>query len=81
MCYGLLYNKAVFEACGIDGSTLKSYDDIDAAFGKVQDAIDAGELADQFPDLEAVVSLPAAESCTCKSWCKSGNSGRVWNCI
>ena len=29
---------------------LKSYDDIDAAFGKVQDAIDAGELADQFPD-------------------------------
>lgn len=62
VCYGLLYNKAVFEACGIDGSTLKSYDDIDAAFGKVQDAIDAGELADQFPDLEAVVSLPAAES-------------------
>lgn len=46
VCYGLLYNKAVFEACGIDGSTLKSYDDIDAAFGKVQDAIDAGELAD-----------------------------------
>lgn len=41
VCYGLLYNKAVFEACGIDGSTLKSYDDIDAAFGKVQDAIDA----------------------------------------
>lgn len=35
VCYGLLYNKAVFEACGIDGSTLKSYDDIDAAFGKV----------------------------------------------
>lgn len=62
VCYGLLYNKAVFEACGIDGSTLKSYDDIDTAFGKVQDAIDAGELADQFPDLEAVVSLPAAES-------------------
>lgn len=62
VCYGMLYNKAVFEACGIDGSTLKSYDDIDAAFGKVQDAIDAGELADQFPDLEAVVSLPAAES-------------------
>ncbi|MDD5803278.1 ABC transporter substrate-binding protein [Blautia sp. HCP3S3_H10_1] len=62
VCYGLLYNKAVFDACGIDGSTLKSYDDIDAAFGKVQDAIDAGDLADEFPDLEAVVSLPAAET-------------------
>ncbi len=74
--------KLFFEACGIDGSTLKSYDDIDAAFGKVQDAIDAGELADQFPDLEAVVFTSGGRIMgTCKSWCKSGNSGRVWNCI
>ena len=62
VCYGLLYNKAVFEACGIDGSTLRSYDDIDAAFAKVQNAIDNGDLSDQFPDLEAVVSFPAAET-------------------
>lgn len=59
--YGMLYNKAIFEACGIDGSTLKSYDDIDAAFAKVQAAIDNGELAEEFPLLEAVVALPAAE--------------------
>ena len=51
VCYGLLYNKAVFEACGIDGSTLKSYDDIDAAFGKVQDAIDAGEITNAKVDI------------------------------
>ena len=35
VCYGLLYNKAVFEACGIDGSTLKSYDDIDDEIMKI----------------------------------------------
>lgn len=62
VCYGLLYNKEIFEACGIDASTLTSYDAMDEAFGKVQEAIDSGELADQFPDLEAVVSLPAAEA-------------------
>ena len=61
VCYGMLYNKAIFEACGIDGSTLNSYEAIDNAFATVKAAIDSGELADQFPNLEGVVSLPGAE--------------------
>lgn len=61
VCYGMLYNKAVFEACGIDGSTLNSYEAIDAAFATVKEAIESGELAEQFPNLEAVVSVPGAE--------------------
>lgn len=61
VCYGMLYNKEIFEACGIDGSTLNSYEAIDAAFAKIKEAIDSGELADQFPNLEGVVSLPGAE--------------------
>ncbi|MCE5188747.1 MAG: ABC transporter substrate-binding protein [Eubacteriales bacterium] len=61
VCYGLLYNKGIFTACGIDGETLRTYDAIDAAFATVQEAIDSGKLKDQYPDLETVVSLPAAE--------------------
>lgn len=61
VCYGMLYNKAIFEACGIDGSTLNSYEAIDAAFATVKEAIESGELAEQFPNLEGVVSLPGAE--------------------
>lgn len=59
--YGLLYNKGIFEACGIDGDTLRTYDDIDAAFATVQEAINNGDIKEQYPDLEAVVSLPAKE--------------------
>ena len=61
VCYGMLYNKAIFEACGIDGSTLNTYEAIDSAFATVKAAIESGELADQFPNLEGVVSLPGAE--------------------
>lgn len=61
VCYGLLYNKAVFETCGIDAATITSYDAMDEAFGKIQTAIESGELSEDFPDLEAVVSLPGAE--------------------
>lgn len=61
VCYGMLYNRAIFEACGIDGATLDSYDKIDAAFATVKEAIESGALAGQFPNLEGVVSVPGAE--------------------
>lgn len=54
---GLIANKAMFEAAGIDISTLDSYDKIDEAFAKLQTAIDNGDLKDQFPNLENVVSV------------------------
>lgn len=60
--YGLLYNKKIFEAAGIDASTLTSYDTIDAAFAELQQKIEAGELSEEFPVLEAVCELPAKET-------------------
>lgn len=60
--YGLLYNKKIFKACGIDGDKLRTYDDIEAAFAKIKDAIKNGDLAEEFPLLEEVVTLPAAET-------------------
>lgn len=60
--YGLIYNKKIFEAAGINSSTLTSYDAIDQAFADLQSQIDSGALADQFPVLEAVEEYAAKES-------------------
>lgn len=54
---GLIVNKAMFEAAGVDVSTLDSYDKIDEAFATLQDAIAAGDLKDSFPNLENVTSV------------------------
>lgn len=59
--FGLVYNKAIFEAAEIDTATLNSYDAIDSAFATLQAKIDAGELKEQFPDLKAVVAVQGAE--------------------
>jgi raffinose/stachyose/melibiose transport system substrate-binding protein len=60
--YGLAYNKAIFEAAGIDASTITSYDAMESAFATLKEKIDAGDLADEFPLLEAVVSYAAKET-------------------
>lgn len=54
---GLVANKAMFEAAGIDVSTLDSYDKINDAFDKLQKAIDKGDLKKDFPNLENVVAV------------------------
>ncbi|MBQ1688888.1 MAG: carbohydrate ABC transporter substrate-binding protein [Lachnospiraceae bacterium] len=54
---GLIVNKAMFEAAGIDISTLDSYDKIEAAFKQLQKAIDAGDLKKDFPNLQNVTSV------------------------
>lgn len=60
--YGLLYNKRIFDAAGIDVSALTSYDAIDTAFSDLKGKIENGELSEQFPLLEAVCELPAKET-------------------
>ncbi|NLK96522.1 MAG: carbohydrate ABC transporter substrate-binding protein [Epulopiscium sp.] len=60
--YGLAYNREIFEAAGIDCSTLTSYDAIDKAFATLQQKIDNGELKDKYPQLEAVVEYAAKEA-------------------
>ncbi len=59
--FGLIYNKAIFEAAGIDASTLTSYDAIDSAFATLQAKIDDGELKDKFTDLKNVTAVQGAE--------------------
>jgi raffinose/stachyose/melibiose transport system substrate-binding protein len=59
--YGFVYNKEIFDAAGIDASQLKTFDEIDKAFGELQEKIDSGELKEQFPALEAVIEYPAKE--------------------
>lgn len=60
--YGLIYNKKIFEAAGIDASSLTTYDAIDKAFADLQKQIDEGKLAEEFPVLEAVEEYPAKEN-------------------
>ena len=49
--------KKIFEAAGIDGESLKTYEEIDTAFSKLKTMIDNGDLKDEFPDLEAVMDF------------------------
>ncbi len=60
--YGMIYNKKIFEACGINGEDLDTFEKIEEAFATIQNKIDAGELKDQFPLLEAVVEYAAKET-------------------
>lgn len=54
---GLVANKAMFEAAGIDVSTIDSKVKLEEAFKTLQTAIDNGDLKEQFPDLEAVTAV------------------------
>ncbi len=60
--YGIAYNKAIFDAAGIDTSELVTYEAIDQAFADLQNMIDEGKLTDEFPLLEAVEEYAAKES-------------------
>jgi raffinose/stachyose/melibiose transport system substrate-binding protein len=60
--YGVVYNKAIFEAAGVDPSTVKDIASMDAAFAAIDAKIKSGELKEKFPLLEAVAELPAKET-------------------
>lgn len=60
--YGFIVNKRIFEAAGIETEGLMGYDNLKAAFSKLQEKIDAGELKDQFPLLESVFEVPGKET-------------------
>lgn len=59
--YGLIYNKRIFEAAGIDAETLTTYDAIEAAVKDLDKRIKAGEFSEQFPLLEAAFEFPGKE--------------------
>lgn len=60
--YGLVYNKNIFKDAGIDGATLTSFDAISNAFATLKQKIDAGEMKEKYPQLEAVTELAAKET-------------------
>ncbi len=60
--FGLVYNKEIFEAAGVDLGTLNTFDGIQAAFKTVNDKIADGTLKEKYPDLEAAVELAAKET-------------------
>ncbi len=60
--YGLVYNKLIFEACGLNANDIDTYKELDEAFEIIQFKIDTGELAIRFPTLEAVTEIPAKET-------------------
>ncbi len=60
--YGLAYNKAIFEAAGIDAKAITTFDALENALQTLQTKIDSGELKEQFPLLEAPVEYAAKET-------------------
>lgn len=60
--YGFIYNKAIFEAAGIDGSKIADFASLETAVKELDKKIKSGELKDKFPMLEAVIDYPAKET-------------------
>ncbi|GMQ55814.1 ABC transporter substrate-binding protein [Vallitalea sediminicola] len=60
--YGFVYNKAMFEAAGVDLTTIKDFATLETAVKTLDEKIKSGDLKEQFPDLEAVFELPAKET-------------------
>lgn len=62
--YGLIYNKNIFNFCGIDASTIDTYVELEKAFKKIESKINSGELSNEFPYLEAVTDFSAKDTWT-----------------
>lgn len=57
--YGLVYNKRIFKAAGIDPSKITSYESLEEAVKTLDKKIKAGDLKKEFPKLESVFEFPA----------------------
>lgn len=60
--YGLIYNKGIFEAAGIDAAAIKDFASLEAAVKALDGKIKAGALKDKYPQLEAVFEYAAKET-------------------
>ncbi|MHB1391893.1 MAG: ABC transporter substrate-binding protein [Clostridia bacterium] len=60
--YGFIYNKAIFEAAGIDGSKITDFASLEAAVKDLDAKIKSGALKDKFPMLEAAFEYAAKET-------------------
>ncbi|AOT71764.1 ABC transporter substrate-binding protein [Geosporobacter ferrireducens] len=60
--YGFVYNKAVFEAAGIDAANIIDFKSLEDAVKELDSKIKAGELKDKFPNLKAAFEVAAKET-------------------
>lgn len=60
--YGFVYNKAIFEAAGIDVAQIKDFKSLEAAVKELDGKIKAGGLKDKFPKLKAAFETAAKET-------------------
>lgn len=59
--FGLICNRNIFEAAEIPLDEIRSFDDINDAFVKIRDNINAGEFGEEFAALNAVCDFPARD--------------------
>lgn len=60
--FGIIYNKEILAAAGIDPSQMNSYDSIEEGVRRLKEIIDSGALKNQYPVLEAPMEYAAKES-------------------
>lgn len=59
---GFVVNRGIFEAAGIPLADIRDFEDLSDAFYELRDQIDAGDLADTFPELVAVADIAVQDS-------------------
>lgn len=59
--YGYLINRAIFEDAGVDVDSMWTFEGQKAGFDKLKSKIESGEMKAKYPQLTAVMELPAKE--------------------
>lgn len=59
--YGFLINRAIFEDAGVDINSMWTFKGQKEGFDKLKSKIESGEMKEQYPQLTAVMELPAKE--------------------
>jgi len=60
--YGLIYNKGIFEAAGVDAAAIKDFATLETAVKALDEKIKSGALKEKYPQLEAVFEYAAKET-------------------
>lgn len=60
--YGLVYNKGIFEAAGVDTASVKDFATLETAVKALDAKIKSGALKEKYPQLEAVFEYAAKET-------------------
>lgn len=59
--FGYLINRAIFEDAGVDVNSMSTFEGQKAGFDKLKSKIESGAMKEKYPQLTAVMELPAKE--------------------